>query len=151
LDTNLLSGPLRNSEFFRIKENIMQLCIQTHGIDLTEAIKRQAYQKLELALDRFEEQVTRISVYLIDTNGPFLGGIDKACRIVVQIENQESLVVEDCDASVTVVIERVTDRLGVVACKRFETLYGKRKRIEGRRTADKQNPPDTGLEQNECF
>jgi ribosome-associated translation inhibitor RaiA len=137
--------------FVRIKENIVRLCIQTHGIDLTEAIKRQAYQKLELALDRLEEQVTRISVYLIDTNGPFLGGIDKACRIVVQIENQESLVVEDCDASVPVVIERITDRLGVVACQRFETLYGKRRRIQERRTADKQNPRKTGFEKNEFF
>ena len=39
------------------------------------------------------------SVYLVDTNGPFLGGEDKACRIVVQIHDQDSIVVEDCDES----------------------------------------------------
>ena len=58
---------------------------------------------------------------MIDTNGPFLGGVDKACRIVVQIRDQDSIVVEDCDESVDVVIDRITDRLGVVACKRSES------------------------------
>jgi len=100
----------------------VQLSIHAQGIDLTEQVKKQAYQKLELALDRLEQQVTCISVYLIDTNGPLLGGVDKACRIVVQIKNQESLIVEDCEESVHVVIERCTDRLGVVASQRIDAL-----------------------------
>jgi len=100
----------------------MQFCIHAHGIDLTEPIKRQAYEKLELALDRLEQQITCISVYLIDTNGPLLGGVDKACRIVVQIDKQESLVLEDCDESVHVVIDRITDRLGVAASQRIDAL-----------------------------
>jgi hypothetical protein len=99
----------------------MQLCIHAHGIDLAESLKRQTYQKLEMALDRLEEQVRTISVYLIDTNGPYLGGVDKACRIVVQIRDQDSIVVEDCDESVDVLIERITDRLGVVACQRVDS------------------------------
>jgi ribosome-associated translation inhibitor RaiA len=103
----------------------MQFSIHTHGIDLTETIKRQAHEKLELALDRLEDDVVSISVFLIDTNGPFLGGVDKACRIVVQIRKQDALVVEDIDERVEVVIERITDRLGVVACKRADSLYKK--------------------------
>lgn len=99
----------------------MQLCIHAHGIDLTDSLKLQTYQKLELALDRLEEQIQTISVYLIDTNGPFLGGVDKACRIVVQIRDQDLIVVEDCDESVDVVIDRITDRLGVVACHRLRS------------------------------
>jgi len=110
----------------------MQLCIHAHGIDLTEPIKRQAYEKLELALDRLEKQITCISVYLVDTNGPLLGGVDKACRIVVQIDKQESLVVEDCDESVCVVIDRITDRLGVVASQRIDALRRKQGRFRGR-------------------
>ena len=49
----------------------MQFSIHAHGIDLTETIKRQAHEKLELALDRLEDDVVSISVFLIDTNGPF--------------------------------------------------------------------------------
>lgn len=97
----------------------MQLCIHAHGIDLTDSLKRQTYQKLELALDQLEEHIPTISVYLMDTNGPFLDGVDKACRIVVQIANQDSIIVEDCDESVEAVLDRITDRLGVVVCKRL--------------------------------
>ncbi|MDZ4850584.1 MAG: HPF/RaiA family ribosome-associated protein [Pirellulaceae bacterium] len=123
----------------------MQLCIHAHGIDLTERIKRQVYEKLDLALDRLEQQITSISIYLVDTNGPLLGRIDKACRIVVQIENQEPLIVEDCDESVDVVIERTTDRLGVAACQRFEALYGKQKKIHRLLSYENLNLPHEGF------
>ena len=65
----------------------------------------------------WREKKRRPSVYLFDTNGPFLGGVDKACNIVVQIHDQDSIVVEDCDESVDGVIDRITDRLGVVVSK----------------------------------
>ncbi len=100
----------------------MQLCIHTQGIDLTETIKLKASQKLDLALDRMEDDIVRVSVYLIDTNGPFLGGVDKACRIVVQIQHQDSLVLEDIDENVDVVLDRITDRLGVAASQRMDAL-----------------------------
>ncbi|XZE21017.1 hypothetical protein SH449x_000910 [Pirellulaceae bacterium SH449] len=98
----------------------MQMCIHTHGIDLTDAIKRQTYQKLELALDRLENQISDISVTIYDTNGPFLGGVDKACRIEVRIRDQDPIIIEDIDEKVDVVIDRITDRLGVVACQRID-------------------------------
>jgi len=100
----------------------MQLCIHAHGIDLTETIKRKASQKLDLALDRMEDDIVRVSVYLFDTNGPFLGGVDKACRIVVQIQHQDSLILEDIDENVDVVLDRITDRLGVAASQRIDAL-----------------------------
>ena len=100
----------------------MQLCIHAHGIDLTETIKLKASQKLDLALDRMEDDIVRVSVYLVDTNGPFLGGVDKACRIVVQIQHQDSLVLEDIDENVDVVLDRITDRLGVAASQRMDAL-----------------------------
>ena len=109
----------------------MQLCIQTHGIELTEKTKRQAYEKLEVALDRLEDVVVSVSVYLIDTNGPLLGGVDKACRIIVHIRTQVPLVLEAIDENVDVVLDRITDRLGVAACQRADSLPGKRRHFRG--------------------
>lgn len=109
----------------------MQLCIQSRGIELTEPIKRQVYEKLELALDLLEDQIISIHVSLEDINGPDEGGIDKACRITVVIKSQDSLIMEDCDASVTEVIERVTDRLGVSASQRFESMHGRKREANG--------------------
>ncbi len=100
----------------------MQLFIHAHGIDLSESVIRQTYQKLELALDRLEEDVETIHVYLVDTNGPLLGGVDKSCRIVVQVRKQDCIEMEDIDSRVDAVIDRLTDRLGVAASKRAEAL-----------------------------
>lgn len=105
----------------------MQLFIHAHGIHLTESVIRQTYQKLELALDRLEEDIEDINVYLVDTNGPLLGGIDKSCRIVVQIRKQDCIEMEDTDSRVDSVIDRLTERLGVAASKRAETLLRHRK------------------------
>jgi hypothetical protein len=107
----------------------MQLCIHTHGIDLTEKIKRQAYAKLDVALDRLEDVIVSVSVYLIDTNGPLLGGVDKACRIIVQIREQAPLDLEAIDENVDVVLDRSIDRLGVAACQRADSLPGKRRQF----------------------
>ncbi len=104
----------------------MQVCIHTHGIDMTDGLKRQAFQKLDLALDRLENDIVSIHIYLRDTNGPLLGGIDKACRIVVRLQKEDLLVVEDIDANVQEVIDRATDRLGVVACQRADALGRRR-------------------------
>lgn len=109
----------------------MQLRIYTRGIDLTENIKRQAYEKLDIALDRLEGDIVSISVWLIDTNGPVLGGIDKSCRIVVLLRMQDSIVVEDIDENLGTVIDRTTDRLGVVACQRADIFNTGRKRYRG--------------------
>ena len=100
----------------------VQLFIHAHGIDLSESVIRQTYQKLELALDRLEEDVETIHVYLVDTNGPLLGGVDKSCRIVVQVRKQDCIEMEDIDSRVDAVIDRLTDRLGVAASKRAEAL-----------------------------
>ena len=107
----------------------MQLCIHSRGIYLTEDMKRRACQKLDLALDRLEDDVEKVSVHLFDTNGPFRGGIDKACRVVVQFRKQDSIVIEDIDSKVDAVLDRVTDRLGVAACKLADSLRGKRNLI----------------------
>jgi hypothetical protein len=104
----------------------MQFCVHLDGVDITEDLKRQALQQIDLALDRLEQDIEEVSMYLVDTNGPLLGGVDKSCRIVVQIRMQDALVVEDIDARVDVVINRITDRLGVVACKRADSLQGTR-------------------------
>jgi hypothetical protein len=111
---------------YKSRKTLMQFSVHLDGIDITDEVKRQALGQIDLALDRLEKDIEVVSMYLVDTNGPLLGGVDKACRIVVQIRMQDSLIVEDIDARVDVVINRVTDRLGVVACKRADSLQRNR-------------------------
>jgi len=105
----------------------MHTTFQTHGVLLTDSVKRQACEKLDLALDRFEGEIVRVSILIVDVNGPLLGGIDKAIRIVVQFQDQDAMVVEDLAETVDQVVEHSTDRLGVLACQRAERLGRKRR------------------------
>lgn len=95
----------------------MQLIIHAHGFDLTTRLKRQASEKIDLALDRIADDVEVVRIFLADTNGPDVGGVDKACRIVVTFRQHAPIEVSDIDENVHEVVERATDRLGVIACE----------------------------------
>jgi len=104
----------------------MRLCIHTHGVLLTDALRRFASEKLHIALERLQGRVQKIQLHLIDTNGPNRNGRDKSCRVVVQIHHQKSLVLEDHDSNLGIVIDRITDRLGVAVHRRADRLRIKR-------------------------
>lgn len=104
----------------------MQITICAHGIIVTDEMRRATRQRLELALDRLEGRIENICVQMLDTNGPFLGGDDKACRVLVQIHQQDSLILEDIGATVEEVIDRMTERLGVLASQRADALHSKK-------------------------
>jgi len=47
--------------------------------------------------------------------------------VVVQIHNQKSLVLEDHDSNLGLVIDRITDRLGAVVSRRVDRLRNKQR------------------------
>lgn len=112
----------------------MQLSIHSRGIVLSDNVKRFAYDKIVMALGRLERQVRKISLYLVDVNGPDRGGEDKLCRVVVRIHNQGVLVVEDRDSNIGVAIDRLSDRLSMAAERRMERLRARRGATHRRRT-----------------
>jgi len=109
----------------------MRLCIHTQGVVLPEALRRFASEKLNVALERLSGSVQEIQLHLIDTNGPNRNGPDKSCRVIVQIHKQKPLVLEDNDSNLGLVIDRITDRLGVVASQRIDALRLKQGRLRG--------------------
>jgi len=104
----------------------MQLCIHARGIVLTDSIKSFAYDKILAALDRLGTEVKKISLFLVDVNGPERGGRDKLCRVVVRIHNQDVLVLEDRDSSVGAAIDRLGDRLSIAANRRVDRARRRR-------------------------
>lgn len=114
----------------------MEVLINADGIDVTDNMQRQIFEKLALALDRLEKDVLSTSLHLEETNSPLIGGEGKACRIIVQMYNQDPLVIEDIDKSVDIVIERATDRLGVIACQRLADIRKANRAISKNRLAE---------------
>jgi len=100
----------------------MRLSIHTKGVVLTEELRRFAIEKLNVALERLLGSVQKIQLRLTDTNGPNRNGPDKSCRVVVQIHNQKSLVLEDHDSNLGLAIDRITDRLGAAVSRRVDRL-----------------------------
>jgi hypothetical protein len=70
------------------------------------------------ALEKLNQQVERASLHIIDTNGPLLGGKDKACRVVVEISNGDAIIIEDREYQVDELLSRITSQLDTEVKKR---------------------------------
>jgi len=122
-----VKATVSKSGFVLSKEKAMRLSIHTKGVVLTEELRRFASEKLDVALERLLGSVQNIQLHLTDTNGPNRNGPDKSCRVVVQIHNQKSLVLEDQDSNLGLVIDRITDRLEAAVSRRVDRLRNKQR------------------------
>jgi ribosomal subunit interface protein len=76
-----------------IWRKVMRINIHAQGFDTTEAIKVFVQDELNLAFDRFRDQVVSIDVFMKDINGP-KGGIDKQALIRVRLRNRQRIALE---------------------------------------------------------
>jgi len=89
----------------------MHIDIQTQGFELTEGLRHYTERHLAFGLGRSAHQVRRVAVFLADINGP-KGGIDKRCRIRVNLAPSLEVVVEDNQADLYQAIDRAAERVG---------------------------------------
>ncbi|WP_169927945.1 HPF/RaiA family ribosome-associated protein [Labilithrix luteola] len=87
----------------------MQVTVRSN-VALSDALATHIENKLGLALNRFRERIGAVTVRFIDVNGP-RGGVDKRCRVMVEIPGHKSVVVEAIDADGYVAITRAASRL----------------------------------------
>jgi putative sigma-54 modulation protein len=85
------------------------------GDQLYEHIERQ----LNFALGQFESWISGVTVQLEDVNGP-KGGVDKQCRILVNLKGGKTLKIEDLDADFTPAVNRAADRMGQVVGREID-------------------------------
>lgn len=70
----------------------MRIDLKFRGLTPTDELRAHVSRRLDFALDRFEEDLRRVSVLVIDVNGP-RGGVDKRCRIELVSSRCGTLVV----------------------------------------------------------
>ena len=97
----------------------MSLTITDRSHVLAEISHEFVERRLRFALSRFGSKVRRISVVLTDENGP-RGGVDKVCRIVVQVHRSRDVIVTDQDVDVHACIARATERVGRAVARSIE-------------------------------
>jgi len=89
----------------------MRISIQSMGLPLTPALLDHTEQRLHLALARTGTRIRKVVVRMGETNVSRRGE-DKYCRMHVYLEQRAPVLVEDTDADLYTVIDRVAERAG---------------------------------------
>lgn len=87
----------------------MRLDIRFLNGDRTGMASDFAEKILGNSLFRFRDEIQSALLYVEDINGP-RGGIDKACRCVLQLKSLPPVVIHDKDQSIPALVRRVADR-----------------------------------------
>jgi len=87
----------------------MHIDTRTHGFELTEGLSAHLQRRLHFALGRIGNRVQRVMVRLSDLNGS-RGGIDKRCRVQLQLPGQPDVVVEDTRSDLYAAIASAVER-----------------------------------------
>jgi ribosomal subunit interface protein len=101
----------------------MHITVRSHGFVLTEALRTYVEQRLRIALGWTGSRLRKLVVSLSDINGP-RGGIDKRCKIQVQLSGAKGVVIEDTEADMYVAIDRAAERADRAVVRRVERLRG---------------------------
>lgn len=78
--------------------------------------------ELERSLSRFSSQITRVEVYLHDTNAERSGSADKRCTIEVRASGYEPIAVSDDAAALLTAFSGARDKLVRTLDRRFGRL-----------------------------
>lgn len=96
----------------------MMIAIQARDLSLTQSLRGHVYKRLAFTLGRCSSRVHRVEVRLSDINGP-RGGVDKSCKIKVQLPGKPDIVVEDVQADLYTAIDRAAGRAGRTLARRL--------------------------------
>ena len=86
-------------------------------------VSRLARRRFEFALSRFGHRVRSLVVRVTDVNGP--DGIDKRCRVTVQLQSpSRTVVIDDVDADAAIAVDRTADRTARTVARAIEAASG---------------------------
>lgn len=117
----------------------MELLVSASGLDLSPQTIRTLSQRIDLAVDRLEAVIETIDVQI---NGrlemrpqdtpPLEQRLVLSCRIQVSLSENEPIDLVEMDGNLSELIERITERLGVIVSKRADdrrsTVLARQKR-----------------------
>ncbi len=101
----------------------MRVTIQANGFVLTEALRAYTEQRLRTALGWAGEHMRKLAVSLSDINGP-RGGVDKRCKIQVQLGGGADVIIEDTEEDLYAAIDRAAERADRAVVRQVERKRG---------------------------
>jgi putative sigma-54 modulation protein len=89
----------------------MTIDVRGHGINFTDELRRAVERIVVFAVDRYDTQVDKISVYFADLNGP-KGGVDKLCQITANLGRGSPVLILEKGTEIFSMAHRAACRLG---------------------------------------
>lgn len=96
--------------------------IHAQGFTVTPALAVHVRRRLGFVLTRHSAHIQRVAVRVGDENGP-RGGVDKYCRIQVNLLDAPFAIVEDVGTDLYAAIDRAADRVGRVVVKHLDRTH----------------------------
>ena len=87
----------------------MRVAIHANGFEMTGALRQYTERRLASALGWARHHMRKLAVSLSDISGP-RGGVDKRCKILVQLESGREVIIDECEADLYAAIDRAAER-----------------------------------------
>jgi len=85
--------------------------VRLRGFELTDELRKAVEKIVTFAVDRYQTQVGKVSVYLADLNGP-KGGVDKVCQITAKLSRGKPVLILEKGSKMLTTVNRAARRLG---------------------------------------
>jgi len=85
--------------------------VRLRGFELTDELRKAVEKIVTFAVDRYQTQVGKVSVYLADLNGP-KGGVDKVCQITAKLSRGKPVLILERGSKMLTTVNRAARRLG---------------------------------------
>ena len=105
----------------------MNIEIQARRVPLSRKLRNHTERRIRSALTRFDERITRVSLWLSDVNGP-KGGNDKNCQVQIVMSGKPDVVIEETRENLYVAINRAIDRAGQTVVRKLDRQRSRVKR-----------------------
>jgi putative sigma-54 modulation protein len=87
----------------------MKIHVLSKQVEMDETVRAHIDRRLQFGLARLSPRILRVTVQIIDLNGP-RGGEDKCCRIEVRLRPTGSIFVEDTASDLYAAVDGAADR-----------------------------------------
>jgi putative sigma-54 modulation protein len=105
----------------------MNIEIHARRVPLSRKLRKSTERRIRSALTRFDERITRVSLWLSDVNGP-KGGNDKNCQVQIVMSGKPDVVIEETRENLYLAINRAIERAGQTVVRKLDRQRSRVKR-----------------------
>jgi ribosome-associated translation inhibitor RaiA len=102
------------------------LDVRARGFDLTQSMYRRAVDHIAAKMAKHARAISNITIRLQDVNGP-KGGLDKRCRVELQIAGFGPVIVDEVDQDAYAAIDVAGERLRKVVSQVLDERRSRRR------------------------